>query len=289
MLPAMKLKPTITIVGPGRLGRALGVALKRAGYKISEVVSREPGRSQRAARSLARAVDADAVTARVAQFDAKVIWFLVPDREIAPVARELAPLARWKGKIALHSSGALGSEELEVLRQLGASVASVHPFMTFVSQSLPSLEGVPFAMEGDRWAVRVAHGLVEAMGAEPFKIPRESKVLYHAWGAFTSPLLVSLLATAEQVAEVAGFSPRQARTWAIPIVSQTVANYARLGGAEAFSGPIVRGDVAVVQKHLEVLQRIPEARAVYVALARAALRNLPTQDQKKLKELLDRA
>ena len=200
MLPAMKLKPTITIVGPGRLGRALGVALKRAGYKISEVVSREPGRSQRAARSLARAVDADAVTARVAQFDAKVIWFLVPDREIAPVARELAPLARWKGKIALHSSGALGSEELEVLRQLGASVASVHPFMTFVSQSLPSLEGVPFAMEGDRWAVRVAHGLVEAMGAEPFKIPRESKVLYHAWGAFTSPLLVSLLATAEQVA-----------------------------------------------------------------------------------------
>jgi predicted short-subunit dehydrogenase-like oxidoreductase (DUF2520 family) len=289
MLPAMKLKPTITIVGPGRLGKALGVALKRAGYKISEVVSREPGRSQRAARSLARAVDSDAVTPRVAQFDAKVIWFLVPDREIAAVARELAPLAAWKGKIALHSSGALGSEELEVLRAAGASVASAHPFMTFVSQSLPSLEGVPFAMEGDRWAVGVAQAMIKAMGGAPFRIPRESKAIYHAWGAFTSPLLVSLLSTAEQVAERAGFSARQARQWAAPIVKQTVANYALLGGAESFSGPLVRGDAAVVRKHLEVLERMPEARAVYVALARAALRNLPTQDQKKLRELLDRA
>ncbi len=284
----MQGKTSITIVGPGRVGSVLGVALKRAGYQISEVVSREAAASQRAARALARATGADAVTARVAELQAKVIWFLVPDREISAVAREFASRVSWKGKIAFHSSGALGSEELDVVRQLGASVASVHPFMTFVSQSRPSLEGVPFGIEGDSTAVRVARGIVANMGGEPFTLSPGQKVLYHAWGGFTSPLLVSLLVTAEKVAESIGFSNKDARKWVAPIVQQTVANYARLGAAEAFSGPIVRGDAAVVRKHLEALKGNPEAFAVYVALARAALRNLPARNRRELEKVLDR-
>lgn len=283
----MQAKTSIAIVGPGRVGSALGAALKRAGYRITEVVSREAPSSQRAARALARATGADAVTARIAQLQAKVIWFLVPDREIGLVARELAPRISWKGKIAFHSSGALGSEELNVLRELGASVASVHPFMTFVSQSAPSLEGVPFGIEGDPVAVRAARGIVRNMGAEPFTLTPAQKVLYHAWGGFTSPLVVSLLVTAEKVAESIGFSHKDARRWAAPIVQQTVANYARLGAAEAFSGPIVRGDAAVVRKHLEALKGNSEALAVYVALARAALRNLPAKNRKELERALE--
>ncbi len=269
------------------MGSALGPALKRAGYQISEVVSRETAASQRAARALARATGADAVTPRVAELTARVIWFLVPDREIASVARELAPKVSWKGKIAFHSSGALGSEELDVLRQLGASVASVHPFMTFVSQSAPSLEGVPFGIEGDSTAVRVARGIVGNMEAEPFTLTPEQKVLYHAWGGFASPLVVSLLVTAEKVAESIGFSNKDARKWAAPIVQQTVANYARLGGAEAFSGPIVRGDAVVVRKHLEALKGNPHALAVYVALARAAVQHLPARNRKELEKVLE--
>ncbi len=283
----MTWKTDITIVGAGRVGTALGAALKRAGYQISEVVSREASASQRAARALARATGAEAVTARVAELQAKVIWFLVPDREIGAAARELAPRVSWKGKVVFHSSGALGSEELDVVRQLGASVASVHPFMTFVSRSAPSLEGVPFGIEGDSTAVRMARGIVGNMGAEPFTLTPEQKVLYHAWGGFTSPLVVSLLVTAEKVAESIGFSNKDARKWAAPIVLQTVANYARLGAAEAFSGPIVRGDAHVVRKHLEALKGNPEALAVYVALARAALRNLPAGNRKELEKVLD--
>ena len=283
----MQWKANITIVGPGRVGNALGLALKRAGYQISEVISREAAGSQRAARALARATGADAVTARVAELTAKVIWFLVPDREISAAARELAPRVSWKGKIAFHSSGALGSEELDVLRQLGASVASVHPFMTFVSQSAPSLEDVPFGIEGDSTAVRVARGIVGHLSGAPFTLTPEQKALYHAWGGFTSPMVVSLLVTAEKVAESIGFSTKDARKLAAPIVQQTVANYARLGAAEAFSGPIVRGDAVVVGKHLEALKGNPEALAVYVALARAAVRNLPARNRKELEKVLD--
>ena len=283
----MQRKTAIAIVGPGRLGSALGPALKLAGYRISEIVSRESPASQRAARALARATGAEAVTSQVAELDAKVVWFAVPDREIASAARELASKVSWKGKIAFHSSGALGSNELDVLRKVGASVASVHPFMTFVSQSAPSLEGVPFGMEGDAAAVRVARGIVAKMGGEPFILTPQQKVLYHAWGGFTSPLVVSLLVTAEKVAESIGFSSKDARKWAAPIVLQTVANYIRLGAAEAFSGPIVRGDAEVVRKHLQALKGNAHARSVYVALARAALQHLPAKNRKELGKVLD--
>jgi len=286
MLPAVKEKPTIAIVGPGRLGKALAVALKRAGHRITEIIAPERAPSQHAARELARLVNAEAITPALAVLDAKVIWLSVPDREIARVANELAARVSWKGKIAVHASGALGSEEVDVLRQGGAAVASAHPFMTFVSRSVPSLEGVPFAMEGDRIAMGVVRRLVLAMGAVPYRIRREHKAMYHAWGAFTSPLLVSLLVTAEQAAESIGFSRTLARKWAVPIVRQTVTNYERLGAEDAFSGPIIRGDVAVVRKHLLALKGNSEALAVYVALARAAMKALPAGNRKELEKAL---
>ena len=105
-------------------------------------------------------------------------------------------------------------------------------------------------MEGDPAALRVAHRIVRDLGAEAFSISRRRKPAYHAWGAFTSPLLIALLVTAEKVARAAGLSSAEARRKMMPIVRQTLANYAKLGPAEAFSGPIVRGDAQVVRQHL---------------------------------------
>jgi predicted short-subunit dehydrogenase-like oxidoreductase (DUF2520 family) len=98
--------------------------------------------------------------------------------------------------------------------------------------------------------------------------------------------LIAALVTAEQVARAAGLSARNARKNILPIVRQTLANYAQLGPAGAFSGPLVRGDVAIVRKHLGVLKRIPGTAEVYVALARAALRNLPVRERRKLAAIL---
>ena len=141
-------KPSIAIVGPGRLGSALAVELEKAGYGVSEIVSGASAASRRKARALARQVNAT-WRPEGARLDADVVWFCVPDREIARAAKQLSDKANWKGKIALHSSGALASDELRGLRRRGAAVASVHPLMTFVSRSVPSLKGVPFALEGD--------------------------------------------------------------------------------------------------------------------------------------------
>lgn len=285
MLPAMAAKPRIAIVGPGRLGRALTIELKRAGYTISEIVYRSRAGSMQKARQFARKVGAHASTADIAHLDADLVWFCVPDREIAAASRQLAPVVGWKKKMVFHSSGALASDELSVLRQRGAAVASVHPFMTFVAGTIPSLGGVPFAVEGDTRAVRTARRIVRDLSGEAFAIRKQNKAAYHAWGAFASPLLVATLVTAEQVAGKAGLSPAQARRKMLPIVRQTIANYESLGPAGAFSGPIVRGDVDTVRKHLNVLRTAPEARNLYFASARAALRYLPAANRKALERV----
>lgn len=286
MLPAMATKPSIAIVGPGRLGSALAEHLSRAGYHITELISRKRPRPKRA--SLAAKLGAPLSDPQHATLHADLIWFCVPDREIAPAALSLLQKTTWKGKTAFHSSGALPSAELEVLRRAGASVASVHPFMTFVRCAVPSLHAVPFALEGDRAAVKTAQAIVRDLGGEPFKIRANAKVAYHAWGAFTSPLLIALLVSAEQVARAAGLSPADARRKMTPILKQTIDNYARLGPAGAFSGPLIRGDVEVVRRHLQLLSKVPGARDVYSVLARTAIRRLPVQQRSLVEQVLKR-
>jgi len=282
----MAAKPEIAIVGAGNLGTTLARALHAAGYRITEIICREGG-SQERARRLAAQVRSRVVVMPQANFAAKVVWICVPDSNLAASARELARLAEWKGKIALHPSGALASDELQALRRRGAAVAAAHPMMTFVRRSNPSFACTPFAVEGDPTAVRVARRMVRDLGGVAFGIRPRDKVLYHVWGTFASPLLIALLASAEQVALAAGVrSQAAARKRMLPIVQQTLRNYGAFGPADAFSGPLVRGDVATVQRHLRALGKLPSARQVYVALARAALDKLPVRNRRQLAKAL---
>ena len=165
-------------------------------------------------------------------------------------------------------------------------MASVHPLMTFVPGSRPSLSGVPFAVEGDVAAVRVARRIVRDLGGEAFVIPAARKAAYHAWATLTSPLLLAFLVTLEDAAVAAGLTRDDSRRKSLPIIRQTLENYARLGPNDSFSGPIIRGDVETVAKHLAALSKYPWAREVYVALARSALRRLPAKNRKHLSRLL---
>lgn len=281
--------PHVAIVGAGSFATGLALALSQAGYTVSEVISRNSPGSRRHARLLARKIGARGVVPETATLDARLLWFAVPDREIRSAAAALAHapgFAQGEVKYAFHSSGVLLSRELEALRKTGIAVASVHPFMTFVPGSHPSLEGVPFAVEGDSGATRLARRIVRDLKGVSFPIPASRKAAYHAWATMTSPLLLSFLVTLEEAARVSGFSPQDARRRSLPIIGQTLANYARLGPDHSFSGPIIRGDVATVAQHLSVLKRSPQARDVYVALALSALRHLPAKNRSQLQRLL---
>ena len=280
----MAARPGITLVGAGNLASALAASLRRADYGIDGIVTRSDSASQRRARLLAREVNSSVVSP--AQIKSKVVWFCVPDGEIARAARSLAPALEWNGRIALHSSGALTSDELDVLRRRGAAVASVHPLMTFVHGSRPPLARVPFAIEGDASATRSARAIIRQLRGQAFSLRKREKVAYHAWGMFASPLLTALLAITERVAGAVGVRPDAARRRMLPILAQTITNYAALGAAATLSGPVVRGDVDTVKKHLSVLRQIPAAREVYVALVRASLCYLPVKNRGALEKIL---
>ena len=255
---AVKKKPSISFVGCGNLVLALAPQLRRAGYRIDEIAVRAS--SRRRALALARRVDARVVGLDDAALDAKV---LATRRD------------SWKGTTVLHSSGALTSAALVPMAVRGAAVASLHPMMTFVRRSAPPLKGVGFAAEGARSVLRLTRALVGDLGGHWFTVAPAAKPLYHAWGAFASPLLIMELAQAEAVARAAGISDRQARRIMEPIVRRTIDNYFAHGAAAAFSGPLARGDVATVTRHLAELRRLPAARDVSRALARGALAALP--------------
>ncbi len=281
----MRAKPTIAIVGPGNLGSAMARALHAAGYVVEEIVH-HGGASRKRTAALARSVGARPAAMEKAQLTAEVIWICVSDGAIAACASELAQRGNWRGKIALHASGALSSSELKPLRGRGAAVASLHPMMTFVQGVTPDLRGVTFALEGDARAVRAARRIAGDLGGRAVAIDPRRKPLYHAFGAFTSPLIVAVLAAAERVAKKAGLKERTARAAMGPIVRQTVGNYLARGKAGAFSGPLVRGDVATVKRHLQVLRAAPEAREAYVALAKSALSTLPVKRKREIQKIL---
>jgi predicted short-subunit dehydrogenase-like oxidoreductase (DUF2520 family) len=281
-------KPAVAIVGAGSLATALACALRQSGYVITEIVSRDSAPSRRRARTLAAKVGARAVTASAATdtVRATLLWFCVPDREIRSAAASLSARAPEKVRFAFHSSGALLSRELAPLRKYRIALASVHPLMTFVPGVHPSLAGVPFALEGEAAATRLARRIVRDLGGDSFALPASRKAAYHAWATFTSPLLLAFLVTLEEAARAAGLTPEDARRKSLPIIRQTLENYSRLGPSRSFSGPIIRGDLATVAKHLAGMRKHPGARDVYVALAQSALRRLPVKNRSGLRRLL---
>src|SRR5579863_4580094 len=141
MLPGMAGNLRVAIVGAGKLGTVLAISLRRAGFPIDAVIARARGESLKKAKKLAKQVGGRALVS-AENLRADLAWFCVPDSEIAAAAHDFALQGSWKYRIVFHSSGALSSDELDSLRAAGASVASVHPLMTFVRSSRPSFGGV---------------------------------------------------------------------------------------------------------------------------------------------------
>ncbi len=276
-----KPQRSVSIIGPGNWGSSLAHALQVAGVSLHEVIV--------PAASRARALPV--VTLDRAQLDADVLWLCVPDAAIAQVTRRLvqrvaARGSTLKGQIVVHSSGALSGQVLRAAAHAGASVASVHPVMSFPTRIPVSLQGVPFGIEADAASRRILNTIVRQIGGRPFAIHASSKALYHVVGVLSSPLLVSHLAAAQQAAALAGFSPRQARRLIEPIARATLDNVFRRGAGKSFSGPIARGDVDTIRLHLQALKPHPMLAGVYRSLALFALDALPTVGRNKVRRLL---
>jgi predicted short-subunit dehydrogenase-like oxidoreductase (DUF2520 family) len=279
---------SVAIVGLGRWGSALALALHAAGVSVAEVAVR--GRPDAAQKRLARAIGAPISSWNEAELGADLIWLCVADGEIAGVAAELA--SRWRqGKrprVVLHSSGVLGSDVLAPVQKLGVAVGSAHPFRSFPQRAVgsASLRGVFFGVEGEVAAVKAARALISRMGGEAFSVDTKNKALYHAFGSLSSGLLVTLLAAAEHAGGKAGIAPKSVAKLVRSLAGGTFANWHKNGAAASFSGPIVRGDAETIRLHLASLQGTPELEAIYRALTGYAIEHLPGRNNSELRALL---
>lgn len=268
------------------MGRGIGKRLRELGWSIRGVAARSEATGKKAVRFIGagRAI----VGVSHMELQASVILLTVPDDAIAGVARELAELGgeELRGRVILHTSGALGSDVLGPLRERGAAVASMHPLQTFSGVGVPPLEGKVFAIEGDAVAVRTARRITRMLGGVPVSISSEKKPLYHAAGAFAAGLVLALEEAGVQTLMGAGMKRREALKALLSLSRQVLEHYEKLGPHMAWTGPLSRGDYRVVARHHEALQESkPDFLEAYQAMSRLAARVLSRAPEAMLREL----
>jgi predicted short-subunit dehydrogenase-like oxidoreductase (DUF2520 family) len=248
---------TLSIIGAGRVGRALGRRMRELGWKIGTVVARSESTARKAVRSIGAGRAHAFLTRQV--LAAQVILITTQDHSVAAVAAELARIGaeELRGKIVLHTSGALSSDVLDPVRQCGAAVGSMHPLQTFSGVGVPPLEGRVFTIEGDVVAVRMARQMARALGAVPVQIEGSKKPLYHAAGALAAGNVLALMEAATRLMTAAGMKRREAVRALLPLTRQVLENFERLGPRAAWTGPLSRGDYGVVAAHTEAMKDLP--------------------------------
>lgn len=272
-----KSKSSVSIVGSGRLGTAMGIALASSGYPIQAVVARRLITAKKAATLVGR----HTLALKASDLDrlppSSIVLLTTPDDEIALTAQRLAdsPRTLLKGTIVLHTSGALSSEILAPLTGIGFHAGSLHPL---VSVSDPraaqdSLRGAFYCIEGDPVATRTARALVRDLKGRSFTISSKNKPLYHAAAVMASGHVVALFDLATAMLVQCGLDTGKARRVLRPLLESTVNNLLTSDPASALTGTFARGDLATVQKHLSALgsHNLSVALDVYRALGVQAL------------------
>jgi len=290
------MPPTISITGAGRVGQTFAKRLRKLGWRIGAVVTRSRGSARAAVRAIGAGTPHAALTPEV--LDADVILLSVPDDVLENVAQKLAKiggavfpslgfLKTFRGKIVLHTSGALDHRVLAPLARHGAATGSMHPMQTFSGRGAPRLDGVIFSIEGAPPARRAAQKIAHALGGTPVIIHASDKPAYHASGTSVAGHALALVESAIQTLMEIGFTRPRANQALLPLIRQMLDNYESLGPHGAWTGPLSRGDYATISKHVKALLRFPrEFRDAYAALALLSARVLSKQPSAARRKLV---
>ena len=272
-----KEKSDVSIIGAGRLGTTLAVALARRGYSIRSLVARR----LQSARKAASILDADVQVLAAKQVgslvSADLFLITVPDDQIPNVARELSEIglnADQRKITALHTSGALSSDVLAPLREKGWSTGSIHPLLSVsgAQDGDGSLLGTFWSVEGDRSALRLGKAIVRDLGGKSFSIRSEDKPLYHAAAVMVSGNVTALFDVALEMLGECGLDRKTARSILVPLIASTARNLETKDPAQALTGTFSRGDVETVKRHIAALKKLPEALELYRLLGQRSLK-----------------
>jgi predicted short-subunit dehydrogenase-like oxidoreductase (DUF2520 family) len=257
--------PPVGIIGAGAAGTALGAALHRAGWPVVAVASRDEGRRDRF-RALVPTARAFAEAAPVLD-EAELIILAVPDDVIPALAGELR---LYGGQALVHTSGVLGAEVLEPARAAGSQVGAFHPLVAFADteRAIAALHGATVAVEGDDQLATLLAAMAEALGATAVRLAPGSKAAYHAAAVLAAGGFVALLDAIAELGAAAGLDEQGSLAVYGGLIEQTLGNAKALGIRAALTGPMTRGDVGTLERHLDALARLaPDVVPLYRAAA----------------------
>ena len=290
----------LAIVGAGRAGSALAVALAARGYRIAAVASRDPRRAGVLAGRVGAAVAATPVAAMRA---ADLTLVAVADAEIVRVAAAVgASGAALAGRGAVHLCASRGPEALAALRGTGAAVGAIHPLQALAGEgSAPLLEGSLMAVEADPPLDAVLRRLAADLGCRPVTLAPGARPVYHAAAVLAANGPLALLDAGAELLSAAGVAAGRAgevpfsadppvalaEAGLIALMRGALSNAERAGVRAALTGPIARGDADTVAAHLAALGLRPEVARLYRAIGRATLHLAGEEGREGIARLLE--
>lgn len=257
-------KDRMAIVGLGKVGTAVGYLLKSAGYEIAAVFDPQPDAVE---KHITYTGGRQAKSAAEAASYADAVLITVSDDLIATVCRTIVQEGGVKaGSKVVHMSGAGGLDLLSAAREFGCPVASIHPIQSFadVDGAIANIPGSTFGVTAEDeirdWAV----ALVKDLKGIPLFITEKDKPLYHAAACMASNYLTTLIHTVETIYHHFGLDSKQAVNAFWPLINGTLKNIEAQGTVQALTGPIARGDVETIRKHVRSLQsELPDLLEAY--------------------------
>lgn len=253
----------VGVIGLGRLGSALAAALATSGTPVL-VASRRP-----IADALRDVAGIEVVTAEALLTRCETVFLAVPDRAVPEAAAALP----WRpGQEAVHHGGALGLDALAAATARGAVPGCLHPLQTFPAggrppEALALFDGIVCGVEAPEPLGSRLEALAARLGARTVRLEGVDRALYHAAAVLASNDVVALMAAAARTWALAGLPAEAAREALAPLLFASARNVGALPLERALTGPIARGDVATVERHLRALASAPDLAALYRALA----------------------
>lgn len=287
----------MVIIGPGRMGTALAIALRATGHTILGAYAQHADGEK--AKRFVNAVHAPVwpwpptaqpahtapasptakpapkfapfsspMPASQALAEADLIVIAVPDTAVTPAARTLADMNLLNSnQIVLHCSGATPHTALMPLLEQGIPCLCMHPLQTVANpEDAPGcFRDVVFTLDGSDAAVARVAQLVRELGGVPERIEPGQRAQYHAAAVLMSNGVVALAAVAAELADLkSGAKPF------LPLLQGALQNLRQYGLPDSLTGPVDRADFPTVSNHLEALQNNPTALRIYRALQSAA-------------------
>lgn len=245
-------KPRIGFIGAGTVGTALAYRLGQLGYPVVAVASRSLASAERLAQRVG-GCQAYASPQALAQA-ADVVFLTTPDDAIAQVAGQV----RWRaGQVVVHCSGADSTDLLETAQAAGAMTGVFHPLQTFASveQAIANLPGSTFALEGQAELLVLLREMAERLGCRWVVLQPQDKVLYHLAAVLASNYTITLTKLATDLWEIFGADAGEATRALLPLMRGTLKNIEEIGIPGCLTGPIARGDLGTIRKHLSAMER----------------------------------